>query len=837
VVVGTTHGTPTPLGGVREGLCGVGRGWHRACARAGETLRPATPRQAMTTPSDRSDPRPSDPQRERGHRRLWMALALVLIGGFALLGAVGREVYRQAPPIPERVVTDGGRELWTRDDVLDGQQVWQSMGGQAVGSIFGHGAYQAPDWTADWLHREAEALLALWLERDRDARTDAAEDDRRAALEARLVREMRTNRYDPDTGVLVVGEDRARAAAATAAHYDALFGGDPALDGLREDYALAATTLPDPQRRAKLAAFFFWTSWAAAAERPGLAVSYTNNWPHEPLVDNVPSPANVVWSVVSVVLLLAGIGALVGYKAFRDREEEPPEPPRSDPLGGVALTPSMRAVAKYCVVVVALFVVQVLLGAVTAHYTVEGQAFFGLPLADVLPYAVTRTWHVQTGLFWIATAFLAFGLFLAPLIGGREPRFQRLGVNVLFGALLLVVAGSLAGEWLATRQVMDLDLSFWLGHQGYEYVELGRAWQILLLVGLLLWLVLMLRAIAPALRRGASRRSLTTLFAGSTVAIGLFYGAGLLYGSRTHLTVAEYWRWWVVHLWVEGFFEVFATAAVAFLFSRMGLVRTRSATRAVLFATAIFLLGGIPGTLHHLYFSGTPVSVLAVGASFSALEVVPLVLLGFEAHHTLRMERQAAWVERYRWPIRFFVGVAFWNLVGAGLFGFLINPPIALYYMQGLNTTPVHAHTALFGVYGLLSLGLVLVVLRRLTHAVEWKEGLLRYSFWALNAGLALMVALSLLPIGLIQTWASVEHGTWYARSSELLQQPHVELLRWLRLVGDGVFLSGVLALAWWTLGLKTGHSVRAAEPARESGRLLPSAALSVGPVHDGGAR
>ena len=297
------------------------------------------------------------------------------------------------------------------------------------------------------------------------------------------------------------------------------------------------------------------------------------------------------------------------------------------------------------------------------------------------------------------------------------------------------------------------------------------------------------------------------LFTISVAAIGLLYGAGLFYGARSHLSVAEYWRWWVVHLWVEGFFEVFATGTLAILFSRLGLVKTQSARRAFIASTAIFLLGGIPGTFHHLYFSGTPVSVMAIGAMFSALEVVPLILIGWEAFGTLRMGRMAPWMARYRWPIYFFVGVAFWNLVGAGLFGFMINPPVALYFMQGLNTTPVHAHTALFGVYGLLSLGLVLTILRRLGPDLAWREGFLRYSFWAMNGGLAMMVGLSLLPIGLAQTWASVDRGLWYARSAEFLQLPLLENLRWLRMVGDTVFLSGVASLVWFTLGLRTGWS------------------------------
>ena len=269
-----------------------------------------------------------------------------------------------------------------------------------------------------------------------------------------------------------------------------------------------------------------------------------------------------------------------------------------------------------------------------------------------------------------------------------------------------------------------------------------------------------------------------------------------MFGARTHLSVIEYWRWWVVHLWVEGFMEVFATAAVAFIFSRLGLIRATAAGRAVLLSTSIFLIGGIPGTFHHVYFSGTPSSIMAVGASFSALEVVPLVLIGFEAADTLSKERMAKWMHTYKWPIRFFVAVCFWNLVGAGLFGFLINPPIALFYMQGLNTTPVHGHTALFGVYGFLALGMCLLILMKLRPQPIRHESLMSVGFWAMNIGLLLMVVLSLLPVGLLQTIESIETGLWSARSAVFMHQPHIVILKWLRMVGDIIFMIGAFAFA-----------------------------------------
>ena len=370
-----------------------------------------------------------------------------------------------------------------------------------------------------------------------------------------------------------------------------------------------------------------------------------------------------------------------------------------------------------------------LLGIVTAHYAVEGQGLYGLPMAEYFPYAVTRTWHTQLAVLWIATAWLATGLYVAPLLGGREPKFQRFGVNFLFVSLLVIVVGSFAGEWAAiNRHIAGGTINFWFGHQGYEYLDLGRFWQIYLFIGLLLWTVLVLRGVvagAAGERAGARSSSWSSI---ATVSIGLLFGTGLFYGQHAHISVMEYWRWWVVHLWVEGIFEVFATAIVSALFVKMGLVRVSVAATSVLLATIIFLGGGVLGTFHHLYFSGTPTAVIALGAVFSALEVVPLMVVGFEAYNRLKVEHQHDWQEVYRWPFAFFASVLVWNLIGAGLFGFFINPPLALYYMQGLNTTATHAHAALFGVYGMLGIGLTLFCMRGLSDPARWSNGLLKTS-------------------------------------------------------------------------------------------------------------
>ena len=739
-------------------------------------------------------------------KKLWISFILVMTISFAVLIYYGREIYRQAPPIPDTVMTVGGKILFTGQDIKDGQNVWQSVGGQEIGTVWGHGAYQAPDWSADWLHKEAAFMLDKLATQSDSLPYSKVNHQRQAALKIRLQEDIRRNTYQDATKTITVSELRAEAITSNTLFYSGLFTNNPEMAKLRNAYALPENSLKDPERVRKLNAFFFWISWACVTERPGQEITYTNNWPAEELVGNRPTGELLLWTGFSVMMLLAGIGLMVWYYA-KKRDEKEEEFPKVNPQLKATHTPSQKATLKYFWIVSILLLVQVIMGVITAHYGVEGHAFYGIPLGDWLPYSISRTWHVQIAIFWIATSWLATGLYYAPAISGVEPRFQRLGVNFLFSALLVIVAGSLAGQWMGVMQKLGLIQNFWFGHQGYEYVDLGRFWQIFLLVGLVIWLVLMGRAIWPALKQKSESRNLLAMFLISSIAIALFYGAGLMWGRQTNLAVAEYWRWWVVHLWVEGFFEVFAAVITAFLFVRLNIVKAATATTAVLFSTVVFLAGGILGTFHHLYFTGTPTAIMALGATFSALEVVPLVLMGFEAYDNLKISKMAAWSKAYKWPIYCFIAVAFWNLVGAGIFGFLINPPIALYYMQGLNTTAVHGHTALFGVYGMLGIGLMLFVLRDMDKSVVWKDKWIKFAFWTINIGLVTMVLLSVFPIGLMQTLASVKDGLWYARSAEFMQQPFMQTLKWMRVFGDTLFAAGTVALVWFIFGLKGGWS------------------------------
>jgi len=735
-------------------------------------------------------------------RKLWTWLAIICALSFAVLIWVGTEIYQTAPPIPNQVVSTDGTVLFSQGQVQLGQQAWLSAGGQQLGTVWGHGSYVAPDWSADWLHREAEALRAIWAQKEFGKPFEQLSVGQQGELNGQLKTEMRRNTYDATTGVITLSLDRAQAVLQVTRHYTGLFGTDPSLDKLREQYAMNAGLLPDPADLQALPAFIFWSAWAAATDRPGSTdLSYTSNWPHEPLVDNTPTAGTGIWSIASVILMIGALAAMIFFHGI-SKEGADPVPPKADPLFDLKPTPSMKATRKYFYVVIGLILAQVGMGVITAHYSVEGHSFFGFPLADFLPYSVSRTIHTQFAVLWIATAWLATGLYIAPAISGVEPKFQKLGVNVLFYALLFIVVGSTAFGWIGSIKHLGNTFSFWIGNQGLAYTTMGRVWQILLFIGLLFWVLLLGRGLWPALKKPSDSRALIAMVFLSALCIGAFYSTSLAWGPHTHYSMIEYWRWWLVHLWVEGFFEVFATAVIALLFTRLGLIRASTANTAIILETIVFLFGGILGTLHHLYFTGTPTFVIAIGAMFSALEVVPLAMIGVEAYRNYQRSKAAPWVQAYKWPILCFIAVGFWNTVGAGLLGFSVNTPIALYYMQGLNLTAAHGHAALFGVYGMLGIGLMLFCLRGLSNRAAWSDQILKPMFWTLNIGLAMMVFISLVPAGIYQAWASITQGIWFARSPAIVHSQLMETLVWLRVPGDIVFAIGCVLLAWFAIRL-----------------------------------
>jgi nitric oxide reductase subunit B len=735
--------------------------------------------------------------------RGWIQVAaVVLIFGFFILGLLTYYTYTDEPPIPDVVKSTNESTLFTRADILSGQQIFLGNGLMEYGSIFGHGAYLGPDFTAEYLHRAALSSIDYYGGPDSDT------------ARSRTIRDFKTNRYDAAAGTLVYTDAQAHAFQECQAHYVSFFGEPTTKFGLRP------SAIRDPEEVRKLTAFFSWSAWAASTARPGHEYSYTNNWPPEPLVDNHATADSIVWSVLSLIALLGGTGLLLAVfgrwnlLGWHGREEQSVSFRAPDE---VSLTPSQSACAWFFFIMAALFVVQTLLGGATEHYRADLQTFFGIDLGRLLPFNVMRTWHLQLALFWVVTSYLAAGIFLVPMIAGRERRGQTLLVYGLLGALVIVVVGSLLGEFGGIHGMIR---NPWFGDQGFEYLDLGRFWQILLSIGLCFWVVILYRGLRGRLSTERAG-NLPWVFFFSALSIPAFYAVGLLARSGDHFTTTDFWRFWVVHLWVEDFLELFTTIMVAYIFVLLGVVHERIALRVIYLDLILYSAGGMVGSMHHVYFSGEPALHMALGAFFSAAEVIPLTFLTLEAWSFLQLgsvqgAKSGAAFPHY-WAVMFLAAVGFWNFLGAGVFGFLINLPIVSYFEIGTALTANHGHAAMMGVYGMLSIGLALFCLRYIIPQKLWSDKAARISFWSLNLGLAWMVFATLFPLGILQLYHSIKVSYYDARTLNYIGSHVNAILEWMRMPGDIVFIvGGTLPILYLTfLGIRHTRSSTTTEESK----------------------
>ena len=745
----------------------------------------------------------------------WRRASLLTMAlGFAVLILLTTKVYDDAPPIPDRVTGPDGSVVFTGKDIVDGQQVFLKYALMDNGSIWGHGALLGPDFSAEYLHTLALHLATSIAEHRYGAPLDTLMPVQRAVVEAQARTELKQNRYDPHTGVLSVSsafEDWFRQRPSVWIEYFS----SPVLNG-----GLSAKTISAPAELKQLSAFVAWAAWASVTTRPGTTHSYTNNFPFDPVAGNTPTADALLWSALSLVFLLAGTALVLlafgkwDYLGWQAR----PGSLHSKMLGA-RITPAQRATLKYFAIVALLLLAQTLVGGAVAHYRADPGTFYGFDLAAWLPSNLLRTWHLQLAIFWIATAYVAGALFLAAALGGGDPVGQKKGIDALFWALLIVVVGSLLGEWAGMRQQLP-DLWFWFGHQGWEYLELGRAWQMLLAVALLCWFGLLVRALLPALR-DPERREIATLFLCAAIAIPVFYLPAMFFDGTTHFSVVDAWRFWIIHLWVEGFFEFFVTVMVAIIFLQFGVVSRLTATRVIYLDAILYFAGGFIGTGHHWYWTGQTSFNMALSALFSALEVVPLTLITLDAWDFVRLSQPGSANPRervevpHKWTFYFLMAVGFWNFVGAGIFGFLINLPIVSYYETGTLLTINHGHAAMMGVFGMLGIALIVFAIRQTADDALWRdlEKYIRVGFWGLNGGLLMMVVLSLFPAGILQLIDVLENGYWHARSLAYTGSDRARLLEWSRLPGDLVFIVlGVVPIAMAAL---RGY--------RAGGRALPS--------------
>lgn len=722
----------------------------------------------------------------------WLrTIGIVMVLGFAVLMAITFLAYRNAPPIPGKVIGSDGTVLFTKDDVGAGQSVFLKYGLMNNGTIWGHGAYLGPDYAADALHQIGVDSAEVMSKEQFDKSYDDLTKIEQASINGQVAATLKKNRYDPDTDTLTLTMPETMAWSLQPSYWQNYFS-HPSKNG-----GLKANLISDQTELQQFTAFVTWAAWASVADRPGYDHSYTNNFPYDTLVGNTPTSGTIFWSAMSLVLLIGGISFMLLISGRFEDIGWISAGPGHKPFAPVGQsTPAQRTLVKFFVIVAALFLFQTLLGGAVAHYRIEPDGFYGIPLERIFPSNLLRTWHLQSAIMWIATAYVAAALFLGSTLRKNVPTALAGWSHFLFTAFIIVIVGSLLGIWLGIEQKLG-ELWFWFGNQGWEYLELGRAWQYLLAIGLLVWFAVLWWLAKPSKVDRAEARPIVRMFMVAALAIPVFYLPALFYGAETNYTVVDTWRFWIIHLWVEGFFEFFATTVVALILYQLGLARRNTALGVIYLDAILYFLGGVIGTGHHWYFTGHANANLVLASMVSVLEVVPLTLLTLDAWRFMQTARGGEEADGkrvrvpHKWTIYFLIAVGFWNFFGAGVLGFLVNLPIVSYFEMGTQITPAHGHAALMGVFGMLALAVMVFVIRQTASDEDWPgiEKYVRVSYFGTNAGLLLMVIMSLFPSGAMQMWDVLQNGYWHARSQTYTQSEAALIIEWLRLPGDLIFI------------------------------------------------
>jgi len=733
----------------------------------------------------------------------------ILLLVFTVLLAGGYWIFKTEAPRPQ--VTDtNGKVLITKDSIKGGQAVFQKYGLMDYGTVLGNGSYMGPDYTAEALKIYTQGMQDFYANEQKGLKFSQVSKGEQAAIREKVTNEMRKNRYNKKTDTLVLTDAQVYGLEKVQDYYHTVFtkgdgrGIKPGLIKATDMPAKNRAWIGNGDQIAQISDFFFWTAWLSSTDRPHDSISYTNNWPFFKDAGNVLSYSAVLWSGVSITILTLIMSLILfifyRYKLGMKEAYTPDKFPKIN-LYKVPVTLSQVKAGKYFVVVAVLFFVQVMFGALLAHYYTEPDGFFGLKwMTSLFPFSFSKGAHLQLAIFWIATAWLGLGIYVAPLVGGYEPKRQGLLVDILFWALVVLVFGSLIGQWLGINGYLGNGW-FLFGHQGWEYLELGRIWQYILAAGMIIWLFIVYRGIKSALKRETDRGGLVHLLFYASIGVPLFYFFAFLIQPGTSYTMADYWRWWIVHLWVEGIFEVFSVVIIGFLLVQMNLVTKKSTVRSLYFQIIILLGSGVLGIGHHYYYNGSAEVWIAIGSVFSALEIIPLTLLILEAYSQYKMVRDGGIDFPYKSTFWFLISTAIWNLVGAGVLGFLINLPAVNYFEHGQQLTPAHAHASMMGVYGMFAIALLLFALRNIVNPKAWNDKILKFSCWMLNIGLAGMVVITLLPIGFIQLKLAYEKGYWVSRDpNTFFGIKIVQKLLLVRALPDTIFLIGVIALVYFCI-------------------------------------
>ncbi len=719
----------------------------------------------------------------------------LIVSAICAIGLIylGMQTYEGAPPL-EDFKSSTGETIISREQIKRGQEVFHLRGLMSYGSFWGDGAERGPDFTADALHRTVLSMRSFY-ENQKGSVTQYDKD----AIEAQVKRELHTNTWDEKAGHILINDAQAYAFGELNEHYTRMF-----TDTEYSEAFDPAGYISDPGELKDLTAFFFWGGWVSAVNRPGETYSYTHNWPFDRDAGNFATSETWIWSFISILGLFLGIGAVLYiYGQFKE-QGDPFKSGRSlttNDLEAGYVRATQRATYKFFVFAVILFGCQVLAGILASMDFVRP---LGISLGSIIPFNVLRSYHTLFQIYWFFMCWVGYTIFFLPRIS-KVPSGQLFLINALFVLCILTGVGALVGIYAGQTGIWTGAMAYWFGSQGWEFMELGRFFQYTLLISFALWIFIIYRAVKPWLTAKNIWSVPSWLLYGSGIMVAFLF-FGLMISPEQNFAVSDYWRWMVVHMWVEVTFEVFTTVIIGYMLVQMGLISRVMCERVIFLAVMMFLVTATLGISHNFYWIAKPTGIIAVGGVFSTLQVLPLLLLTLDAW---RMKSEAArarinlvegrqvFVMEGVWL--FILGVNFWNIFGAGVFGSLINLPIINYFEHATYMTGNHAHAAMFGVKGNIALGGMLFCCQHLFKKDSWSPKLVKTAFWSLNLGVALMMFLDLFPAGLYQIWMVVKEGLWFARTQDFLTGPVWQVLTYARSIGGTLFIvGGVLPLIWF---------------------------------------
>ncbi len=689
---------------------------------------------------------------------------------------------KEVPPIAKEVKSQSGELLYTYDDVVEGKGYFQEFDLMDWGTMLGMGAYMGPDFTTEFFHHRAEYLYDYYSQEMYQKSAKDITDIERGAVKERVKQDFHQQTKLLEEGVTYTDASAAAYKNNVKLLSKLLVEGDHerAFPGgvIRKEEAV------------KIAAFVDWSQMVASSIRPGTEGkigeerTWSNNWPHEPLVDQDTSFNNhivslweflILWTLTILVIFLS-----YEYLFKKDRKED-----LSPALKVTKLFRSQKKLLKYIPIVSLLFVVQLFLGAYLAHLYADPTQDF-IFSQSILPFNVIRSIHTQLAILWVAVGWLVGGLLIAPWVANKDHKFPWL-IDVLWAALLIVAVGAIVGLYMgATGQMRDV--WFWFGNEGRELINLGRVWDIGLVVGLVFWFLLIITLI----KKSATNNPLVGTIIWSAFAIATLYIAGMMpvHKVMPNFTVDDYYRWWVIHLWVELTFELFAAGVIAFMTVSLGLISQKTAEKVMFFELFLIMMSGTLGVGHHYFWQGLDEYWIAIGGIFSALEPLPLALMIIEAWKNQRDQKADGIINSFSTPFMWIAGSAILNWIGAGFFGMVINTPTISYYSHGTYLIMPHGHIALLGAFGYISIAFIYMTSRAnsMANGWVWNDKLSKIGFWSLTIGV-LLFALPTLIIGLEQTQVAAEMGYYYTRTREAIQG--MDGWMWFRILPDSLMIGG----------------------------------------------